>query len=76
MYVVGGRKGLIVIPEAREGWGWSCFGTELRKITTFFDFPIGKGTTVVLQCQPSGGSSSKVKEASSGGGSRSCLEAL
>lgn len=37
-YVVGGRRGLIVIPERRERRGWKMFASELGKVVGFFWF--------------------------------------
>jgi hypothetical protein len=34
-YADGGRKGVIWLPEGREGWGWSWVVGELRKMLTF-----------------------------------------
>lgn len=42
VYVVGGRRGLIVIPEGREGWGWSGFAAE-QKGDGFFRFSKRQG---------------------------------
>jgi hypothetical protein len=35
MFGLGGRKGSIVIPEGRGGWGWLKFSDELRKVVDF-----------------------------------------
>jgi hypothetical protein len=35
-YAVGGRRGLIVIPEGSEGQGWRLFSIEMRKVVDFF----------------------------------------
>jgi hypothetical protein len=40
---VGGRRGLILIPEGRDGWGWSHFAAYLGKVKTFFEDSIGFG---------------------------------
>jgi hypothetical protein len=34
-FAKGGRKGVIWLPEGREGWGWSRVVGELRKMLTF-----------------------------------------
>jgi len=38
---LGGRKGYIVIPEGRRGWGWLKFSDELRKVVVFFSASSG-----------------------------------
>jgi hypothetical protein len=40
---LGGRKGSIVIPEGRGGWGWLKFSDELRKVVDFFSVSVGGG---------------------------------
>lgn len=35
VFGLGGRKGLILIPEGRGGWGWLKFSDELRKAAVF-----------------------------------------
>jgi hypothetical protein len=35
--VVGCRRGFILLPEGREGWGWSRFSGELSKVMAFFE---------------------------------------
>jgi hypothetical protein len=40
---LGGRKGSIVIPEGRGGWGWLKFSDELRKVVDFFSASSGGG---------------------------------
>lgn len=57
-YVVGGPRGLIVIPEGREGRGWRSFAAELRKVVAFFEFSLSTGSRVLFPCQPAGGSKS------------------
>lgn len=37
-YAVGGRRGLIILPEGREVLEWRSFAAELRKVVAFFDF--------------------------------------
>jgi hypothetical protein len=41
VYVVGARRGLILIPEGWEGWGWSRFAAKLGKVSTFVDALVG-----------------------------------
>jgi hypothetical protein len=36
VYAVGGRRGIILIPEGRKGRGWSLFIVELGKVLGFF----------------------------------------
>jgi hypothetical protein len=31
-YAVGGRRGLIFVPEGRDGRGWQTFAEELKKV--------------------------------------------
>jgi hypothetical protein len=40
---LGGRKGSIVIPVGRGGWGWLKFSDELRKVVDFFSVSMGGG---------------------------------
>lgn len=40
-----GRRGLIVIPEGCEGWGWTIFAAEVRKVVAF----LGSSPRVVLR---------------------------
>jgi hypothetical protein len=40
---LGGRKGSIVIPESRGGWGLLKFSDELRKVVDFFSVSVGGG---------------------------------
>jgi hypothetical protein len=35
VFGLGGRKGFILIPEGRGGWGWIKFSVEMRKAATF-----------------------------------------
>jgi hypothetical protein len=37
------EEGIILIPEGREGRGWSCFAVELGKVIAFFEASIGSG---------------------------------
>jgi hypothetical protein len=41
VYTVGGRRGLLLIPKSREGWGWSCFAAELCKVKACFESTVG-----------------------------------
>jgi hypothetical protein len=41
---LGGRKGFIVIPEGRVGWGWIKLSDELRKVVVFLFGPVGSGS--------------------------------
>jgi hypothetical protein len=41
-YALGGLKGIIYIPEGRNGWGWSRFLAELGKIRDFLLESAGK----------------------------------
>jgi hypothetical protein len=36
VYAVGGRKGLIIVPEGRDKRGWKRFADELGKVLTAF----------------------------------------
>jgi hypothetical protein len=38
---MGGRKGFILIPEGRGGWGWIKFSEELRKSAALFSASVG-----------------------------------
>jgi len=40
---MGGRKGFILIPEGRGGWGWIKFSDELRKAAVSFSASVGGG---------------------------------
>jgi hypothetical protein len=40
---LGGRKGSIVIPKGRGGWGWFKFSDELRNVVDFFSASVGGG---------------------------------
>jgi hypothetical protein len=37
VYDVGGRKGLVLFPEGRDGRGWSCISGELSKVSSFIE---------------------------------------
>jgi hypothetical protein len=41
---LGGRKGFIVIPEGRRGWGWLKFSDELRKARDYLFAKAGCGS--------------------------------
>jgi hypothetical protein len=41
---MGGRKGFILIPEGRGGWGWIKFFDELRKAAVSFFASVGWGS--------------------------------
>jgi len=41
---LGGRKGFIVIPKGRGGWGWIKFSDELRKVVDFLSSLVGSGS--------------------------------
>lgn len=43
VYAVGGRRGIILIPEGRKGRGWSHFAAELGKVIAFFEDSAGSG---------------------------------
>jgi hypothetical protein len=51
VYGVGGRRGIIFIPEGRDGRGWRSFVLELDKISAFLKVPltfgVGRPTTVL-----------------------------
>lgn len=57
-----------MIPEGREGQGWSYFATELSKGKVFFDSTVGKGITVMVLRQLSSVPSSSEKEVGFGVG--------
>jgi hypothetical protein len=40
---LGGRKGSILIPEGRGGWGWLKLSDELRKVVDFLSVSVGCG---------------------------------
>jgi hypothetical protein len=40
---IGGRKGFILIPEGRGGWGWTKFSDEVRKAADSFSASVGEG---------------------------------
>jgi hypothetical protein len=41
-YAVGGRRGLIIVPEGRDKRGWKRFAEELGKVSAAFDSFSGK----------------------------------
>jgi len=41
---MGGRKGFIVIPEGRRGWGWLKFSDKLRKARDYLSTKAGCGS--------------------------------
>jgi hypothetical protein len=41
VFGLGGRKGLILIPEGRGGWGWLKFSEKLRKAAIFLSTNVG-----------------------------------
>jgi hypothetical protein len=41
VFGLGGRKGFIIIPEGRGGWGWQKFSGELRKAVDFLSATVG-----------------------------------
>jgi len=43
-FEMGGRKGFIVIPEGRRGWGWLKFSDELRKARDYLSTKAGCGS--------------------------------
>lgn len=47
MYAVGGRRGLIMVLEGREGLGWSRFATEMSKVKVYFE-SMGGSSAVML----------------------------
>jgi hypothetical protein len=50
VYAVGGCKGIIYIPESREGRGWIRFVMELEKVRNFFKAPAGQGMAHSTPC--------------------------
>jgi hypothetical protein len=43
VFKLGGRKGLILIPKGRGGWGWLKFSDELKKAAVFVSANMGCG---------------------------------
>jgi hypothetical protein len=48
MYAVGGQRSLIMIPEGREGWGWSQFAVELSKVKVYIDSMVGSSAVMLI----------------------------
>jgi hypothetical protein len=48
MYAVGGQRSLIMIPEGREGWGWSQFAIELSKVKVYIDSMVGSSAVMLI----------------------------
>jgi hypothetical protein len=46
-YGLGGRRGLILIPEGRGGWGWRKFSGELRTISVSLSVGCGLGLSAL-----------------------------
>lgn len=55
-YAGGWSKGLVVIPEGQEVWGWKYFAAELGKMVALFGSSLGKGSNAVLLCHHYSGS--------------------
>jgi hypothetical protein len=55
VFVEGGRKGVIRLPEGRGGWGWRRFAEELRPLTAHLDtkFLPAVASAGEEGCQPS-----------------------
>jgi hypothetical protein len=64
VYALGGRRSLIMIPEGREGRGWSRFGAELSKVKNYFKSLVG--SSAVMLRPPFGVPSSSGKNDGSG----------
>jgi hypothetical protein len=47
---MGDRKGFILIPEGRGGWGWIKFSNELRKAVVSFSASVGWGARGLGSC--------------------------
>jgi hypothetical protein len=45
IYAKGGQKGIIWLPEDRNGWGWRHFVGEMRRMT---EFPGGKARAFIV----------------------------
>jgi hypothetical protein len=43
IFDLGGRKGFIIIPGGRGGWGWQKFSGKLRKAIDFLSAMVGSG---------------------------------
>jgi len=44
VFGLGGREGLILIPEGHGGWGWLKFSNKLRKAVVFLSAKMGCGS--------------------------------
>jgi len=44
VFGLGGRRGFVLIPEGRGGWGWRNFFDELSKISAFLSAAVGCGS--------------------------------
>jgi hypothetical protein len=55
VFVEGGRKGVIRLPEGRGGWGWRRFAEELRPLTAHLDTKVLPAVACAGEegCQPS-----------------------
>jgi hypothetical protein len=47
VYAVGGRRGLIMVPEGREGQGWSRFAAEMSKVKVYFESMVGSSAVML-----------------------------
>jgi hypothetical protein len=43
VYGLGGRKGFLLIPEGRRGWGWRKFSSELRLVSASLSASVDRG---------------------------------
>jgi hypothetical protein len=80
-YAMGGRRGLIVIPEGCEGQGWRIFAAEMRKVVALFGSSLGAVPRHCSSGSPSaevGGSSSGTMDKALvlGGGNKSFAEVV
>jgi hypothetical protein len=73
-YAVGGRKGLIIVPEGRDKRGWKMFAEELGKVMTAFDSSSGKliGGCPQLSVLPLSGKEAEGPSSVGGGVKVSC----
>jgi hypothetical protein len=44
VFGLGGRRGFVLIPEGRGGWGWRKFSGKLSKISAFLSAAVGCGS--------------------------------
>jgi len=44
VFGLGGRRGFVLIPEGRGGWGWRKFSGELSKNSAFLSAAVGCGS--------------------------------